>query len=186
MNEKLALIEGMKKLKIYEKHIARNTDRIQQYASAPSNEKPTFGDEKEQKKQVNELIQANQDLVTEYLHLKKRVDMTNLVTKVSIGKRQLTLGDLLILRRGLGKAMEKTFNALNTKYAESRLQSMRGYAAPQAGEKSPHPVRFYDETEKFESLQDWQGLLDEIETRLEVINATTDLVTLTEGKPLEG
>jgi len=177
MNEPMKLIEGMKKLKVLEKRIGRNTDRVIQYASAPSNEKPTFGDEKEQRKQVKELVQANVDLTTEYLHLKQRVDMTNLTTDVTIGKREYKLGDLLVLRRGLAKLMEKTYHALSPQYGDMRLQQMQR-GALQPGEKPPHTVRFYDETEKFEALQDWQSLQDEIEQRLEVINATTELVTL--------
>ena len=178
MNEPMKLIEGMKKLKVLEKHIDRNTDRIVTYSSAPSNEKPTFGDEKEQRKEVKQLIQSNSDLLNEYLHLKQRVDMTNLVTPVTIGKRKLKLLDLLILRRGLAKKMEKTYHALGTDYADRRLSQMQRNIALQPGEKPPYALRFYDETEKYENLQEWQGLQDEIEQRLEVINATTDLATI--------
>ena len=178
MNEPLKLIEGMKKLKILEKHIDRNTERIQMYSSSPSNEKPTFGDEKEQRKQVAELIQSNQDLLFEYLHLKQRVDMTNLSTTVAIGKRKFQLIDLLVLRRGLAKRMGKTYLALSTDYADRRLSQMQRNIALQPGEKAPHALRYYDEKDKFENLQDWQTLQDEIEQRLEVINATTDLVTI--------
>ena len=178
MNEKMALIEGMKKLKVLEKKIDQNTTRIQLYASAPSNEKPTFGDASAQTKEVEGLIQSNTDLVAEYLHLKRRVDMTNLTTSVSIGKRQYQLIDLLILRRGLAKHMMATFSALNTSYADQRLAQMGRNIALQPGEKAPSVLRFYDETKKFEQMQDWQNLQDEIEQRLEVINATTDLVTL--------
>lgn len=49
MNEPMKLIEGMKKLKVLEKHIDRNTEHLVLYSSAPSNEKPTFGDDKEQR-----------------------------------------------------------------------------------------------------------------------------------------
>jgi regulator of replication initiation timing len=178
VNEEMKLIEGMKKLRVLEKKIARNTERISQYASAPSNEKPTFGTEQEQKKQVKELVQANVDLTTEYLNLKQRVDMTNLTTVVNIGKRTYKLSDLLVLRRGLAKLMEKTWHSLSTEYGDRRLSSMRGNVVLQAGEKQPFVVKIYDENDKFEQLQDWQSLQDEIEQRLEVINATTQLVTL--------
>lgn len=178
MNESMKLIEGMKKLKVLEKHMGRNTERIQQYSSVPSNEKPTFGDEKVQRQEVQALIQSNTDIVAEYLHLKKRVDMTNLTVEVTIGKRKLAIGDLLILRRGLAKLMEKTFHALNTQYAELRLGQMQRSIALQPGEKPPFIIRLYDENEKFDKLQDWQSLQDEIEQRLEVINATTDLVEI--------
>lgn len=174
----MKLIEGMKKLKVLEKKIDRNTETIQMYASAPSNEKPTFGNELDQRKQVKELIQSNNDLMQEYLNLKKQVDMTNLQTNVTIGKREFKLIDLLVLRRGLAKRMARTYSALNTNYADARLSNMQRNIALQQGEKPPHAVRFYDEMEKMEALQDWQSLQDEIEQRLEVINATTELVEI--------
>ncbi len=114
----------------------------------------------------------------EYLHLKQRVDMTNLSTTVAIGKRKFQLIDLLVLRRGLAKRMGKTYLALSTDYADRRLSQMQRNIALQPGEKAPHALRYYDEKDKFENLQDWQTLQDEIEQRLEVINATTDLVTI--------
>lgn len=178
MNEPMKLIEGMKKLRVLEKHMMRNIERIQDYAAIPSNERPHLGTEVDQRKEVQNLIQSNRDIVTEYLHLKKRVDMTNLTTQVTIGKDSYSLVDLLILRRGLGKRMESTFHALNTKQAEARIQAMAIRIAVQSGEKPIHVVRLYDETAKFEQLQAWQGLMDEIEQRLEVINATTELVTI--------
>lgn len=174
----MKLIEGMKKLKIFEKRIEQNAQRIQMYASAPSNEKPTFGDNSEQVNQVKGLIQSNKDLVTEYLHLKRRVDTTNLQTVVTIGKNEYKLIDLLVLRRGLAKKMMVTYQSLNTSYAEARLQQLGRNIALQPGEKAPSVVRFYDETHKFESMQELQTLSDEIEQRLEVINATTELIQI--------
>lgn len=77
MNEPMKLIEGMKKLKIYEKQMERNSLQIQQNASAPSNEIPPFGTPDAQRDHIKGLVQANTDLLSEYLHLKQRVDMTS-------------------------------------------------------------------------------------------------------------
>jgi hypothetical protein len=176
MNEPMKLIEGMKKLKVLEKKLDRNAEQIQMYASAPSNEKPAFGDEKEQKAKVQGLIQSSKDILAEYMELYQRVTKTNLITTVTIGTRTFKLVDLLVLRRGQAKRMAKSFSALNTSYADGRIASMGRVTQP--GEKPPVPVRFYNESEKMEAMQDWMSLQDEIEQRLEVINATTDLVTV--------
>lgn len=176
MNEPMKLIEGMKKLKVLEKHMDRNTDRITQYSSGLSNEKTVYDDEQEQRKAVSGLIQSNKDILNEYLHLKRRVDTTNQKTTVTIGTKEYQLVDLLVLRRGMGKKIEQTYGALNTRLSENRLNSMR---VPMVqGEKPPHVVRFYDEQKKYDELQEWQTLMDEIEQRLEVINATTELLTI--------
>ena len=174
MNEPMKLIEGMKKLKVLEKKLDRNAEQIQMYASAPSNEKPAFGNEKDQREQVQSLIQSSKDILAEYMNLYQRVSMTNLSTTVTIGTRTFKLIDLLVLRRGQAKRMGKTFSALNTAYADGRLAQMGRTVQP--GEKPPVALRFYDETKKMEAMQDWMSLQDEIEQRLEVINATTQLV----------
>jgi hypothetical protein len=176
MNEPLKLIEGMKKLKVIAKKIQTNIERINQYASIPSNEKPYFGDEKAQEKEVKSLIQSNEDLVKEYLNLKKRIDLTNLKTIVTIGNETYVLADWLILRRGLSKQMQGTFTALNDVYAESRMKSSS--RLPNTADKLAHVVRFYDEREKNEQLQHWVDVDDAIEMRLETVNALTDLLPL--------
>ena len=166
------LIEGMKQLKVIEKKILHNSQRIQEYAAIVSTERPIFGTEDAQRKQVNELIQSNTDLAKEYLVLKKRVDLTNIQTMVTIGKETFSISDLLQIKRTVATLMRSTYNALNDTVATSRLMSVRG----QTAEKTPHVDRMYDETAKFAGLQYWQGLQDEIEVRIEVINATTELV----------
>jgi len=170
----MKLIEGMKTLKVIEKKMQHNAERINQYASIISTERPIFGTEVEQRKQLESLIQANTDLATEYLKIKKMVDMTNLKSEVKIGKDVFTIADLLQIQRNVAKLMRLTYNSLNDKLAEQRLMSMR----QQATEKAPRVERMYDENRKYEGLQYWQGLEDEIETRLEVINATTELIEL--------
>lgn len=168
----MKLIEGMKTLKVIEKRMQHNAERINQYAAIVSTERPIFGTEVEQRKQLESLIQANTDLAKEYLSIKKRVDMTNLKTEITIGKDIFTIGDLLQIQRNVAKLMRLTFHALNDRLAEQRLTSMR----QQSTEKAPRVERMYDENRKYEGLQYWQGLEDEIETRLEVINATTELL----------
>lgn len=171
----MKLIEGMKSLKVIEKKMQHNAVRITEYAAIVSTEKPIFGTEAEQRKQVEALIQANTDLGTEYLNLKKRVDLTNIQTQVTIGKKAYSISDLLQIKRTVAKLMETTYQALNDQLAERRLVGMRQQAG---GDKVARVERMYDETRKYEGLQHWQGLRDEIETRIEVINATTELFEL--------
>lgn len=170
----MKLIEGMKNLKVLEKRMETNVERIQQYAAIVSTEKPVFANEIEQRAQVASLITANEDLVKEYMDVKKRVDLTNLNTVVTIGKESFTISDLLVLRRGLGRKAMRTYSALNDTQAESRMRSINKVS----GDKTPQIERMYDEKDKYAGQKKWQDLLDEIETRLEVINATTDLQEL--------
>ena len=168
----MKLIEGMKNLKVIEKKIQHNTSRIQEYAAIVSVERPIFGTEAEQRKQVESLIQANADLANEYLALKKKVDLTNIQTQVTIGKVAYSISDLLQIKRTVANLMRGTYAALNDDTASGKLLSYRGTAS----EKTPHVERMYDENMKNTGLRNWQDLQDEIETRIEVINATTELV----------
>lgn len=170
----MKLIEGMKTLKVIEKKMQHNTERVNQYAAIVSSERPIFGTEAEQRKQVEQLIQSNTDLAKQYLSLKKAVDLTNIQSQVTIGKETFSISDLLQIQRNVAKLMKTTYNALNDKLAEQRIVTMRQPTT----EKPPHVERMYDENEKYKGLQYWQGLEDEIETRLEVINATTNLIEL--------
>lgn len=172
MAEKIMLIQGMKALKVLEKKIKHNTEQIMGYAALPSTQRPQYGTDEEQRKQVQALIQSNLDMGAEYLKLKRRVDTTNLQTQVQIGKNTYTIADLLLVKRSMGKLMEATYQALTDKLAEQMIAQTRTKDVP------VHVERYYNETDKHTGLQFWQNLQDEIEVRLETINATTELVEI--------
>ncbi len=174
----MKLIEGMKQLKIIEKKMAANSLRIGEYAAIVSTERPAFSSADEQKAGIKSLIQSNRDLAEQYLALKRRVDLTNLNATVAINGRNYTIVDLLVLRRGLAKALKATFLALREDQAQQRLGSLqRQFGTTLTGDKTPHIERMYEEREKHEEIQKIQNLEDEIETRLETINAVTELVS---------
>jgi phenylalanyl-tRNA synthetase alpha subunit len=169
------IIEGMKQLKVIEKRIQKNTQEITQYASMVNTERPSFDSDVEQKRQVESRIQANKDLLKEYLFLKRKIEYTNLNTVVEIGGVSYTISDLLVIKRHMAKAMLETYDALNLNAAQSRMQR-GGYAGP-TGEKI-QAIAMYDEKTKNAGRREWQDLYDNINSRLEVINATTDLSEL--------
>jgi len=72
--------------------------------------------------------------------------------------------------------MINTYNSLNDGQAKGRLSRL-SIGDTTSGQR-PHVVRLYREEDKIEGLQKWQDLEDNIESRLEVINATTPLMSL--------
>jgi hypothetical protein len=168
----MKLIEAMKKIKVIEKKMAKNMEQIQNYASLPSNEKPYFENEEKQRKEVKSLIQANNDLLIEYLKIKNAIDKTNLESKIEIGGIQYSLTDLLVIKRKLAQFMIKTYNSLNDNHAQGKMRN----SFNSSDGKTIHIVRFYDETDKNNGLTKWTDLYDNIDSRLEVINATTELI----------
>lgn len=172
----MMVIEAMKKLRIIEKKMQNNSASIQRYASMVSTEKPYFDNEDKQKSEIKSLIQSNQDLMEEYLTLKKRIEYSNLFTVVEMGGKEYPISDLLVIKRRLASKMLHTYNSLNTREGDSRVGGFRSPSTPTG--QTPHVVRFYREEDKNKGLQKWQDLHDNIESRLEVINATTPLMSL--------
>jgi hypothetical protein len=153
--------------------MGQNMESITRYSSMVSTEKPLFESEAAQKKEVDGLLQSNKDLLKEYLTLKRRIEETNLQVNMEIGGTKYSLADLLVLQRKLASTMMMTYNALNDAEGQRRLAHTR-HSSPEG--KTPHIVRFYKEEEKNQGLRFWQDLHDNITSRLEVINATTDLI----------
>jgi hypothetical protein len=171
----MKIIEGMKKLRVIEKRMVQNRDRISKYSSSVSTEKPLMNTEDEQRAEIKSLVQANHDLLKEYLDLKCRIERTNLDTKVEVAGFSGSISELLVARRKLALLMASTYEAMNDSEGSKKLS---GYGMRSRGDDGARPdlVRFYDEREKNEGLRKWQDIYESIDSRLEVINATTDLV----------
>lgn len=168
----MILIEAMKKLKVIDKRILSNQQSIRKYASMPDTMRPYFGTEDKQKAEVKGLVQANGDLVEEYVLLKARIDATNLSTLVEVQGKKYTIASLLLYRRKLAEAMISTYKALDVR---SRNSGMDFHSSSSDG-KRVQILRFYDETWKNDGLRKWSDLYDAIDSKLEIVNATTDLI----------
>jgi len=172
----MMIVEGLKRLGVIQKRMESNIRSINQYASIVSNERPLFGDEKSQKKEVQALIQSNIDLHKEALKLKNRIERTNLQTIVEIQGVEYTISDLLFLDRSMKNLITGTYEALNINYAQTRLGQMGMRGAHVAAGETLRVEHMYDEKEKNKQLRVWNDLFDNISARLEVINATTPLL----------
>lgn len=173
---KMTIVEGLKKLKLISKRIMRNCEEITKYSSLVSTEKPYFESERDQRKEVEKLLQSNVDLEKEYCRIKRMIDYTNLVTLVTIEDETRTIHEWLCVVRTTGNQMIMTYKALNTNSAQHRMSRI-GRAVDADG-KGAYTIRLYDENDKRNGQRKWEDLVDGkiIEGRLEVINATTYLL----------
>lgn len=167
----MKLIEAMKELKLVEKRMEKNIEQITQYSSGLSNEKEIFGSEQKQIDEVKSLLQANVDLFNRYLYLKRSIERTNLETKVEFSIGTYSISELLAIKRRLQHGVINTFKALNTQSAEARMRTIK---IPDNVEVKV--VRYYREEEKNLLLKSWMEFFENIDGRLEVVNATTDLI----------
>lgn len=168
----MTIIEGMKELRLIEKKMKVNSQRILEYSSIISTEKPYFATEEEQGKQVKGLIQSNLDLADRYMKIKRAIERTNLETRITFGEKKFTLSDLLTLKRKLIASIQETYHALSDTAAQAKKNSFQRVS----GDKEVSIKRLYDENEKHQSLRYWMELLSEMDGRLEVVNATTSLI----------
>lgn len=167
----MKIVEGIKELTVILKRMEKNNKQITEYSALPDNERMHFGNKDAQSKEIKKLIQANIDLAKNYINIKQRVEKTNLATQVEINGKTYTISELLVLKRTLAKVLVATYKSLNDSQARLRVNQTRG-------EKQPIIEKFYDEHEKNEGERFWDDLYHTIDSRLEVINATTDLLDL--------
>lgn len=170
----IMLIEGMKRLKVIEKRMESNMNAIGRYSSGIDTMKEAFGSAEGQKKEVDSLIQSNTDLMEEYISLKERINHTNLTVKVALDGKNRSLNEWLILKRKMARMMELTFGALSEHAGQRMLLDSR----TRGEEKQPNLQRYYDEDAKNKGMRKWQDLFNDIDARLEVVNATTPLMDL--------
>jgi len=170
----MTITEGLKKLKLLEKRMAKNCEEIERYSSLLSNEKPIFDTETKQKEEVRKLIQSNQDLEKEYCHIKAMVDYTNLMIIVKIDDEERTIHSWLTVLRKTGSQLIRTFSSLSDREASQRQTRFRDKDT----NMTPTVIRLYDENDKRNGQRKWEDLTSgkTIEGRLEVINATTQLM----------
>lgn len=169
----MTITEGLKKLRLIDKRMSKNCDEIEKYSSLLSNEKPIFDTESNQREEVQKLIQSNTDLEAEYCKIKSMVDFTNLVTVVTIDDETRSIHSWLTVLRKTGSRLIQTYKALST--TEANRNQIR-YTNKES--LSPTVIRLYDENDKRAGQRKWEDLTSgkTIEGRLEVVNATTQLV----------
>ncbi|MDI9388397.1 MAG: hypothetical protein QM441_04110 [Synergistota bacterium] len=169
----MKIIEGMKRLRVIEKRMDSQRRAITEYASKLTTEMPRFQTKEDQAREVASLIQSNNDLFAEYLRIKRSIEYTNLKVTLELQKSVYTISDLLVIRRKLADMMVATYRALNDDMAQHRLRN-----TPRYDGETPKVETLYDEREKLENIRKWQDLSDMIDSRLEVVNATTDLIEM--------
>lgn len=165
---KMTITEGMRELKLITQKMADNSRRITRYASSPKDRKPILGDEASQRKEVQSLIQANMDLSTNAIELKRRIDRTNMEIEVEVEGIKMPIHDHLFMHRHILDTKRQTFAACNDSLATNSGMTRKGEA--------PDVDRFYDEKQVNDQLRKIDEYKSRLISRLEVVNATTELI----------
>lgn len=173
----MKITEGLGELRLLKKRIISNARQIEEYSSHGSNEVPRVRSRSsdDQIKVIRELEQSSKDLVERYNQIHTNITFTNLVTVVDMdtkalgsGHNKFSINDLLNLRRSLCKLMISVYESMNDNTYERRARSFR--------EPGETITRYYDIEHKEQMLREWEDLYERINNRLQVVNATTDIL----------
>ena len=171
----MTIVEGMKRLRLITKQIESQMEDIKKYASKSSFvESYPLGSKEDHENQIKSLIKSNEDLIVEYVRIKSAIEYTNLITKVDLRGKTYTISDLLTYRRKVGILLLRTHQSLDDSEAE---RTNRAYLNNSASKDTKVATeRFFDEKMKLSKLREIQDFLGSIDGRLEVVNATTELM----------
>ena len=169
----MKIIEALKEFPLIQKKIDKKVALIEKYSAELDNGSQSFafGTEEAQKQEVKSLIQSVDDLVIYESKLRQRLALTNASTLVTIGEQKASITEWIALReKGLYNKIKAT-TALNDQKARTEIS--RTSFDPETGIKI---VRFYDEKKKNERYDLLTTVQASIDSVLEMVNATTDLV----------
>ena len=158
----MKIIEALKEIKLIEKKIEENGKLVFKYSSQPDNIKLPFETEEQQKKEIRNLDQSTKDLIENMIILNKRISITNLKVQVEINGETRSIQEWILYRR-------KIYTLYMNFYENMKVGRF-------TVEKDVKINTFFDERSKVDSIRRIEDTYHHIDRRLEVINATTDLL----------
>lgn len=171
----MMIIEALKAIKDYKRKAEDLRGKVHKYCAISSEETPTYTDEATQKIQIAKWIQSHSDILKEILALRLAIQRINLSTDVTIelDGMQITkcIAGWIHRRRDLADDEKKIWERLTTR----RIQE--GTFKNSAGDMVERKiVRFYSQEEKDRRLDALSSEPSLIDSRLEIVNATTALI----------
>ncbi len=168
----MKLIEGLKKIKTLQKKAEELVGLVRLHSAIASIETETYPN---QTKQVSEWVQAHSDIIKEVLRLRTAIQRTNLATEVMVeldGKAvKKSIAEWIHRRRDLAKLEFQMWNSLTDRNIKE------GVGTGPAGDKMEIRIRrFYDPVERDKKRDLYGNEPMEIDAKLEIANATTDLI----------
>jgi len=171
----MKLIQAMKQVK----DLARKSDdlkaKVKQFCADMSFETPVYGSQDLQTKQIQEWIQAHSDILKEMLRLRVAIQRTNLDTQVTVtlGDKDVTksIAEWIHRRRDLATNEMQMWQMLTDRnLKDGQTQSTTGQIVEMKVR------RYFDPATKDKKVELYRSEPHMIDSTLEVINATVDLI----------
>ena len=169
----MKLIQAMKKCQDLAIKAEDLRGKVANHCADLTMETPTYPD---QRKKVTEWLQAHSDILKEILKLRVAIQRTNLANNVSIelGGKQVekSIAEWIHRRRDLAKLEQQAWSKLGDRgLKEQNVQTTPGGPVTEIRLR-----RYFDPTERDEKVELYRSEPSIIDSTLEVVNATTDLI----------
>lgn len=171
----MKIIEGMKLIKELQVKAEDLRGKVKAHCADLDFETPLYND---QRRQVNEWIQSHSDVLKEILKLRLSIQKTNIATVVPIemdGKRiEKTIAEWIHRRKDLSGQELSIWSVLGDRGLKE------GAIQPSTQGAQPITVkirRYFDPLERDKKVEVYRSEPSIIDRTLEVINATTELVS---------
>jgi len=171
----MKIIEALKGLKELKRKAEDLRDKVSRHSAYKSTETAVYGTKEDQTKQIKEWLQSHSDLVKEIERLTLCIHKTNLETQVTIrlGDKDVTkpIAAWIIRRTELATMEARAWHGLTDRHLSEGMETNS------AGEKiQVSIVRCYEPKERDNKVMLYTSEPAEINSKLEVINAVTDLI----------
>ena len=169
----MKIIEAMKQIKDLQIKAEDLKKKIQHNHAHLSYESPIYG--AEQKNRIDEWLQGYSDILKEILRLRVSVQKTNLSKDVTIelGGKQVTksIAEWIHRRRDLATLEKSVWEIMNDKgLQEQRIKQSTNEIL------EVKILRYYEPAKRDEKIELFRSEPSKVDSTLEIINATTDLI----------
>lgn len=170
----MKIIEALKKIKDLKRKADDLKDKVGEYCADLDCDTPSYPD---QKRQVSEWLQAHSDIIKEIIYLRVAIQRTNIETDVTIklGDKYVTksIAEWVHRRRDLADEEREIWSRLTDK---SLMEKYRQKLTDRSPEVIIKRRLYFDPKERDEKRELYRSEPGLIDSTLEVVNATTDLI----------
>lgn len=174
----MKIIEGLKSIKDLQRKADDLRTKISTFCADMDIETPAYKTVEEQKNQITEWLQAHHDIIKEIETLRVRIQKTNLAIMVTIRLNAKVSVEKCIAawihrRKDLAKLEMTAWYGLTNKRLEPRaLRNKDNTETTQI----INVRKYYDQKERDTKVEEYTSEPSLIDSALEIINATTDLI----------
>jgi hypothetical protein len=170
----MTIVEALKTKKRLNKKLEDIRKKISEYSAHLDNEKPVYGDA--QKARVQGWVQSHRDMVKKIEDLSIAIQKTNLQTEVEINLGgtpiKKSIAQWILRRTQLAAHEEAAFKALH----DRNLRDTVVTASDGKTKQTVSVIRYFDPVERDRMVDTFRHEPSMIDQKLEVVNATTQLV----------